>query len=211
MTKAGRSPGNHRSGMREGEREGGAQWREGWKGDGEGKGTRGNWKVQGARHSLYNEETAGLRLRRTGSSHYRRSSSSTRLSVLVARHANVERPARPGPARCTCSCSYTPFISYGRSPHTRTSLPFSPSLLRSRSNLGQASSSRPLVQHGSLVQTWFSLFFWAKHVPRSLVFFFFFFSSGTSELILSSFLLLPPVLSHDRFTSANRFLLVLIP
>lgn len=38
MTKAGRSPGNHRSGMREGEREGGAQWREGWKGGWGGEG-----------------------------------------------------------------------------------------------------------------------------------------------------------------------------
>lgn len=61
--------------------------------------------------SLYNEEAAG-RLG-TGSSHYRRSSSATRLSVLVVRHANVERPAR-------CTCSRTAHrSSVTAPPHTR--------------------------------------------------------------------------------------------
>lgn len=46
---------------------------------------------------------------------------------------------------------------------------------------------------------------------RSSSLFFFSFSSGTSELILPFFLPLPPGLSHDRFTSASRFLPVLIP
>lgn len=56
-------------------------------------------RLEGPRSKIvYNEEAAGRP--GTGSSHYRRSSSATRLSVLVARHANVERPAR-----CTCSCT----------------------------------------------------------------------------------------------------------
>lgn len=60
---------------------------------------------------VYNEEAAGRP--GTGSSHYRRSSSATRLSVLVARHANVERPAR-----CTCSCT-AHRSSVTAAPHTR--------------------------------------------------------------------------------------------
>lgn len=60
---------------------------------------------------VYNEEAAGRP--GTGSSHYRRSSSATRLSVLVARHANVERPAR-----CTCSCA-AHRSSVTAAPHTR--------------------------------------------------------------------------------------------
>lgn len=69
--------------------------------------------------SLYNEEAAG-RLG-TGSSHYRRSSSATRLSVLVVRHANVERPAR-------CTCSRTAHrSSVTAPPHTRARSPSSSS------------------------------------------------------------------------------------
>lgn len=59
----------------------------------------GGERLEGPRSKIvYNEEAAGRP--GTGSSHYRRSSSATRLSILVARHANVERPAR-----CTCSCT----------------------------------------------------------------------------------------------------------
>ena len=59
----------------------------------------------------YNEEAAGRS--GTGSSHYHRSSSATRLSIFVARHANVERPAR-----CTCSCT-AHRSSVTAAPHTR--------------------------------------------------------------------------------------------
>lgn len=75
-----------------------------------------DWRDQGGSKIVYNEEAAGRP--GTGSSHYRRSSSATRLSVLVARHANVERPAR-------CTCSRTAHrSSVTAAPHTRT-LPIS--------------------------------------------------------------------------------------
>lgn len=165
MTKTKRSPGNHRSGKKSG-REGKMKKEEEEEEERLREGETGRSKEQDT--SLYDEETAGPRLRRTGSSHYRRSSSSTRLPVLVARHANVERPARSGLARCTCSCSYTPFISYGRSAHARVPSPVFPDpLLCSRCNLG--SRFQPLVLSlgalGSLFSSGLS-----EHVP--LVFFF---------------------------------------
>jgi hypothetical protein len=70
-------------------------------------------RLEGPRSKIvYNEEAAGRP--GTGSSHYRRSSSATRLSVLVARHASVERPAR-----CTCSCA-AHRSSVTAAPYTRT-------------------------------------------------------------------------------------------
>lgn len=164
MTKTERSPGNHRSGKKSGKE--GKMKKEEEEEERLREGETGRSKEQDT--SLYDEETAGPRLRRTGSSHYRRSSSSTRLPVLVARHANVERPARSGLARCTCSCSYTPFVSYGRSAHARVPPPVFPDpLLCSRCNLG--SRFQPLVLSlgalGSLFSSGLS-----EHVP--LVFFF---------------------------------------
>lgn len=163
---------------------------------------------------VYNEEAAGRP--GTGSSHYRRSSSATRLSILVARHANVERPAR-----CTCSCT-AHRSSVTAAPHTRArpiflraSSSLYPHLLLFSSNQS-AGCFVPSVLFGPpcsrapLPQTWFSLFFWGRQACSSS-------SSSSSSSTTSSavaganerpdpvFLsLLPPVLSRS-FHHASCF------
>lgn len=142
MTKAGRSPGNHRSGMRGGEREGGARWNRGGRGMGRGRGREETGRSKEQDVVVY--ITKKLPVSDSGE---------PVLPIIAAprrprdspssSHATRTSSDRPGPARCTCSCSYTPFISYGRSSHTRASLPVPPSL--SIQPGAEASFSRPLV------------------------------------------------------------------
>lgn len=128
---------------------------------------------------VYNEEAAGRP--GTGSSHYRRSSSATRLSVLVARHANVERPAR-----CTCSCT-AHRSSVTAAPHTRALSIFLrassslyphllPFLFEPASGLFRSFCSvRPPFALHSLQLGFLFSFGAGERVPRLLFFFFFFF------------------------------------
>lgn len=169
---------------------------------------------------VYNEEAAGRP--GTGSSHYRRSSSATRLSVLVARHANVERPAR-----CTCSCT-AHRSSVTAAPHTRALSIF----LRASSSLyphllpflfepasGLAVSFlllRSSSLRASLPATWFSLFFRGRRACSAsslllLLLLLLFLLLLLLKLLLErmskpipSFFLLSPFLSRP-FHHASRF------
>lgn len=117
---------------------------------------------------------------------------------------------RPGPAWLDApAAAATHRSSVTAVPHTRASPPPSPRRLSRPPlvlrNLG--SRLQPLVLSFGALGSLFSSGL-SERVP---LVFFSSFSSGTSELILPSFLPLPPVLSHDRFTSSSRFLPFLIP